>query len=59
MVDTSSSIKSEVNFQLVKKFVSNVFRSFSRGGHVRYGLVVFGSKAEVLGNIKGWFTHTT
>lgn len=47
MVDTSSSIKGEVNFQLVKKFVTKVFHLFSRGGDVRYGLVVFGNKAEV------------
>ncbi|XP_078375014.1 cochlin-like isoform X2 [Oculina patagonica] len=48
MVDTSSSIKGEVNFQLVKKFVTKVFHLFSRGGDVRYGLVVFGNKAEVV-----------
>ncbi|KAJ7385815.1 hypothetical protein OS493_013849 [Desmophyllum pertusum] len=48
MVDVSSSIGGDANFQLVMKFVTSIFHSFTMGGAVRYGLVVFGSSAKVV-----------
>lgn len=47
MVDASSNINGKGNFQLVKNFVSNMLNSFSLGGDVRYGLIVFSDKVEV------------
>ena len=47
MVDVSSSIGGDANFQLVMKFVISIFHSFTLGGGVRYGLVVFGGSAKV------------
>lgn len=47
MVDISSSIGGDANFQLVMKFVISIFRSFTLGGGIRYGLVTFGSSAKV------------
>lgn len=57
MVDASSSINGKDNFQLVKNFVTNMFHSFSLGGDVRYGLVLFGDKVQVniyLINLSPW-----
>ena len=47
MVDASSNVNGKGNFQLVKNFVSNMLNSFSLGGDVRYGLIVFSDKVEV------------
>lgn len=47
MVDASSSINGE-ELELVKKFVTSVFHSFSFDDDVRYGLVVFGDRVEVI-----------
>lgn len=47
MVDISSSIGGDANFQLVMKFVISIFHSFTLGGGIRYGLVTFGSSAKV------------
>jgi len=49
MVDASSSIGGDANFQLVIKFVISIFHSFTIGGGVRYGLVAFGSSVKVCG----------
>lgn len=49
MVDTSSSIGGEANFQLVIEFVISIFHAFTLGGGVRYGLVAFGSSVKVCG----------
>lgn len=55
MVDASSSVNGEENFQLVKKFVTSVLHSFSLSGYVRYGLVFFSDKVEV--NIFAFTIH--
>lgn len=47
MVDASASVRGGANFQLVMNFVTDVFHSFKLGKVVRYGLVVFGSRAKV------------
>ena len=52
MVDASSSIGGDANFQLVIKFVISIFHSFTLGAGVRYGLVAFGSSARVCSYIK-------
>ena len=47
MVDISSSIGGDANFQLVMKFVISIFHSFTLGSGLRYGLVTFGNSAKV------------
>ena len=49
MVDTSSSVGGDENFQLVIKFVISIFHSFTLGGGVRYGLLAFSSSVKVCG----------
>lgn len=49
MVDLSSSIGGDANLELVIKFIISIFHSFTLGGGVRYGLVVFGSSVKVGG----------
>ena len=43
MVDTSSSVGGQANFQLTLEFVKSVYHSFMTGYKVRYALVVFGN----------------
>ena len=48
LVDTSSNLVGPKNFKLVMALVSRVFHSFTLGNGMRYGLVVFGDRVEVL-----------
>ena len=51
MVDASSSVGGQANFQLTLEFVKSVYRSFMTGYKVRYALVVFGNgHAKVTGS---------
>lgn len=51
MVDASASIGGEANFRLTMNFVTRVFHTFTLGGGVRYGLLVFGDSAKVPHNL--------
>ncbi|EDO32447.1 predicted protein [Nematostella vectensis] len=51
MLDASSSIQGETNFQLCITFVKSVFMAFSGSGFgtsLRFGFVIFGSSAQVV-----------
>ena len=50
MVDASSNIKDAFTFELMMRFVRNVFHSFTLNRGVRYGLLVYGNSVKVLVN---------
>ena len=59
MVDASSNIKDKVNFQLMMRFITSVFHSFTLGRGVRYGLLVYGSSIKVLIYLYIYFLDTS
>ena len=53
MLDASSNINSDADFQLCITFIKVVFHAFSMGGGgIRFALVIFGSSAKIVFDFK-------
>ena len=48
MLDASDSLQGEANFDLCIAFIKIVFHAFGMGSGIRFGLVLFGSSAQVV-----------